>query len=735
MTRSPADDASTFRAFFDASHDLLCVAGADGFFRDLNDSWERVLGWTRTQLKSRPYLSFVHPDDTSATLARARLLQDGAAVVDFENRYRCADGSWRWLNWTAVPATEGGLFCIARDVTERHVMINELEDAKERFELAVRGADVGIWDWDVQADRMWLSPRFKQLLGFGEFELANDVIVLSSLLHPDDHTLAKAAFRRLLEKRQAYDLKCRLRTRSGEWRWYHAAGQAVWASDGQPQRLAGSLRDINADKLSESILKDSYEELEQSRNLLSDHAKRFARMAREAELQKERAQAADRAKSEFLATMSHEIRTPMNGVLGMLGLLLDTDLAAEQEKMALTARQSAEALLVIINDILDFSKLRAGKVEFEHYDFPVRDLTDSVTAILGPQAREKKLPLTVVIESDVPPFLNSDAGRIRQILINLVGNAIKFTDSGKVDVSVGHKMLDGGDIELLFTVCDTGIGIHPEVLPRLFDRFVQGDSSNSRHFSGTGLGLAICKELSEQLGGTISATSTPGRGSTFRFSIRCRRGMPPREDHADAESLAITRPLRILVAEDNHVNQAVITTLLHRFNHRTDLVANGKEAVDAVQAQPYDLVLMDVQMPEMDGVQATRAIRNLQAPARAVPIIALTASAMKSDRDRCLAAGMDDHIAKPIDLRHLMVAIARCVDQTETSGNPAQPPAPTRGADAGPAAGAGTGSVTGRPTRREAMTDHHHASADRASDELQALIAAIDHSASSGETA
>ena len=670
MSHEPAQRSTEeqFRSLIEHSLDLISIINPDGSIRYCSPSHQTVLGYAPEEVIGFDASEFVHPDD------RARLFQlfssglrsPGATVV-VEFRYRHKNGAWRVLEGSATRLREdssvAGIVVNSRDITDRRQADEALRQSEASYRELFENASDIVYTHDLDGNFTSVNKAARLLTGYADEEISTFNIV--QIVAPEHLERAIEATLRQLAKDvvPAYELD--IMARDGHRVTVEVHTRLI-EENGQPVGVQGIARDVTERR----------------------HAAEELRRA------KETAEAANRAKSEFLANMSHEIRTPMNGILGMTELALATSLTAEQHEYLDLVKISARALLTVINDVLDFSKIEARKLDLDHVAFDLRRTVTDVVKLFGPSAQQKGLGLTSTVAADIPEVLAGDPVRLRQILVNLIGNALKFTEHGAISVTVAiaecgmpgteceePPRLPAPDdarsaIELHFAVRDTGVGIPPEKHAVIFHAFEQVDGSSTRQYGGTGLGLTISKHLVAMMGGRMWLESVGGEGSTFHFTVRLQPAQPellsiesaawdvdhrrlptsPAEDeHA--------RHLRILVVEDNAVNQKVIMHILHNRGHTVALAGNGREALAALEQAMFDVVLMDVQMPEMDGFEATAAIRARESELRPdgshIPIIAMTAHAMAGDRDRCLASGMDSYIAKPIDTDELLAAIYR----------------------------------------------------------------------------
>ncbi len=582
-------------------------------------------------------------------------------------------GDGRWEKISERRTSDGGTVGVWTDITDlkrQELRLREAEAraraAEERLREAIGYLNVGFSLFDAD-DRLTLcNEQFKAIHG----ELAD---IIKPGITFEEILRASAAAGHIVKAKGRHEEWVAERMashRNPQGPFEHPLTNGRWlliderrTSDGG---IVGIRTDITRLKQQERQLREREEQLEAtvaklefSESELQQRAMTLRELARERAGQRERAIAASRAKSDFLAMMSHEIRSPLNGIIGYTDLLLDSPLAPEQRHCARVARQCGTALMTVIDDILDFSKIEAGKLDLACEDFDLAEALQAVAAMTRVAAENKDLRLTVAIGDGVPCHIKGDEARLRQVLLNLVTNAVKFTEAGGIDIATELVTVDADRVMVRFAVHDTGIGIPLDAQGQLFEAFYQVDGGYRRKAGGTGLGLAICQRLVRLMHGEITVQSMPGMGSRFEFTAEFARGVDPnpvtvsRTRPAPAET-----PARILLVDDLEVNREIAVALLTQAGHSVDTAADGAEAAAAVSANDYDLVLMDVQMPVMDGFEATLRIRALPAPKRDVRIVAMTAYATRQDIDRCLAVGMNGHLAKPIERRTLLDAVA-----------------------------------------------------------------------------
>jgi PAS domain S-box-containing protein len=522
---------------------------------------------------------------------------------------------------------------ISFDVTEIRDIERALEHSERRYRMVVQNTSDLLCTVDADGRLGFVSASAESLLGRRALDLEG--VPFTSLIHPDDARRVAHIAATTPHGASTPPVRHRVRHADGSWRWFEARGTNQ-LDDPEIPAWVVSARDVTDQVAADTALQAA----------------------------KEAAEVATRVKSELLANVSHEIRTPMSAILGMTELALGTDLDAEQRDYLRIVHSSSESLLTLINDLLDFSKMEAGRLDLESIPFRVRDTVYEALATVDGTAAPKGISLVPAIAESVPTTVVGDPWRLRQVLLNLLGNAVKFTDHGRVDVRVDVDDTGDGEVVLRFSVTDTGIGIEPEHLGSIFESFSQADGSTSRHYGGTGLGLAICRELVALMGGEIEVESEPGAGSVFTFAARLgvSRGAAPALPAVEPDP-GIDGTLHVLVADDSATNRTLVRRILERAGHTVTAVASGAEAMGAFRSDTFDLVLMDVQMPGVDGLAATRRIR--RAPGGLdVPIIALTAHAMAADRERCLAAGMDDYLAKPFRAEQLLRVISAAVRES-----------------------------------------------------------------------
>jgi PAS domain S-box-containing protein len=647
------------KAVLEEASDGIVTIDEQGLIETINPAAERIFGYSLNELRGRN-VALLMPREHAVKHDQyiARYLKTGQSRIigigrELVGRRKHGEEFPMELSISEVKLADRRLFTgIVRDITERknaEEALRHSEAQARQLSMVAARTDNAVIITDRKGRIEWVNNGFSRISGYA-FDEVKGRTPGSVLQGPESDPEIVHRMSTAIDSHRGFREEILNYNKDGKPYWILIEAQPIYDTHGEVVQFMAIERDITEEK-------ERRLELEQARI---------------------KAEEASRAKSRFLAMMSHEIRTPLNGVIGTLGLLRDTDLSGEQKKYVETGRYSAENLLTIINDILSFSKLEAGKDDIEESVFELRSLVESIGEVLSTRAREKSLALHFEADSVIPSHLAGDAGKIRQVLMNLAGNAVKFTERGEVRIRVSLLSHDGDELRLRFMVSDTGVGISAEDQKSLFDEF--WTLSPAYHTSGTGLGLAICRNLVEIMSGSIDMESTPGKGSRFWFdiplSVPSKDTLEDVANHAEEPQEnrlgAVNLRGRVLLADDSPANLMVGVGMLERLGLQVDTVSNGLEAVDALRTRPYDLVLMDIGMPEMDGIEATREIRKLGGETARIPVIAMTAHVMKGDREKILAEGLDDYICKPVNAGELIARLQHWLshDNGKTGGKP-----------------------------------------------------------------
>ncbi|MEX0789838.1 MAG: PAS domain S-box protein [Actinomycetota bacterium] len=630
----------------------IIATSADGFvsidagsrITDWNRQAELTFGWSKEEVLGLKLTETIIPVRFAAAhekgISRFLATGEGSVIgkrVEMTAVHRdCREFPVEMAVWATSDGDGWSFNAFLKDITQRKQAENRLRESEERFRLLAETAPVGIYRWDSQGRCTYVNKAWSAITGLSAEQATGDG--WAGIVHPDESARVISARREATDNSLDLQLRYRVRTPDGVEKWVDSRAVAIKGDDILSIRgYVGTMIDVTTQVEAEIAVAAARDE----------------------------ALAASKSKSQFLATMSHEIRTPMNGVIGLTELLLDSPLSSNQRTYAEGVKVSGEALLGIINNILDFSKNEAGKLVLEEVEFNPARTVEQVGGLIAEPARAGGLEVLVQTSPALPQVVRGDEGRLRQILMNLATNAVKFTAEGRVVLRVFPEGPPaGGRVPIRFEVVDTGPGIAGEVAEKLFQPFAQADASTTRHYGGTGLGLAICRQLATAMGGDVGLTSLPGEGSTFWL----RLGFPTAQGDAYGQTPPAAVPGagrarhgRILVVEDHPINQQVAMGLLAELGYSSEVASNGLEALEALTGSSYDAILMDCHMPGMDGFQATEELRRREGALVHTPIIAMTASALEEDRQKCLAAGMDDYLAKPIRDGELEAVLGRWI--------------------------------------------------------------------------
>ncbi len=606
-----------------------------------SDALIRRGGGRQPEYRLEDIVTSLHPEDVELDASIRRRITTEGGTASCHLRRRRADGGWRHtlVHFTAgrkLPSGKHEMFGFSQNITDLIEARDQAAVMSERLEIAMSAARAGVYEIDLRSSERWTSPQYQDLAG--PEALARHAVMPFGMYHDEDQTAVRDSWERCLRSSKVEWIDTRLYRPTGDEQWVRVFSRVQRNEHGLPVRAVGLMLDIQQQKHQELALVEA----------------------------KQQAEAATMAKSNFLATMSHEIRTPLNGVLGMAQSLATDNLTPEQREKVGVIVDSGKTLTSLLNDVLDLSKIEAGKIEISALDGDFPLTFQRLRQLFLSRADERGLEIKLNLAPNLPARLNFDPVRVRQCVGNLLSNAIKFTERGVVTLDVDATQMDSGDWRVAIKVSDTGIGMTPDVRARLFTIFTQADASITRRFGGTGLGLAITRQLARLMGGDVSVESEPGQGSTFTLEFIAAPAatlpmhgqqndatdQPQQMAPAAAESARL-RGIRILLVDDNAVNRQVVKLFTAQFAPVFVEAVNGQEALDRLHDQSFDLVLLDIHMPVMDGREAIKRIRGSTEAWRELPVIALTADAMSGDRERYLALGMTDYVSKPLDQREL----------------------------------------------------------------------------------
>ncbi|HIA52158.1 MAG TPA: PAS domain-containing sensor histidine kinase [Candidatus Melainabacteria bacterium] len=653
--------------FFTLSHELFCIAGFDGHFKQLNPQWTKVLGYSVEELKARPYLDFVHPEDREATLAQAEILSQGKHIHFFENRYLAKDGTIKWLMWSVSSDLNNSVvYAVAHDITQRRQTEAQLEDVSARINNVARHLPGVIYQFlkkksDGSYHFPYISESCRALLGYERHEIEQDSNLAFVNIHPDDQGPINEAIERSAQTMSAFKFEMRVMTgstlkvlRATSTPEYLENGDVLWN---------GLLMDISDLKTAEDKVKQLNEDLAQRVSILAAVNQELEILTHKLELAYDEALEASKLKSEFVANISHEVRTPISAVLGMTELLMDTSLSNEQSSFVKIVNESAQSLLTIINDILDFSKMEAGRLELEVIDLNVRSIVEGCADWLASSARRKRLALMTFCDPSIPQFVKGDPVRLRQVLLNLASNAIKFTENGEILVKASKFRETDERVVILFQVTDTGIGLSEAARKRLFQPFAQADGSTTRKYGGTGLGLSISKRLVEMMGGEIGVSSEEKKGSTFWFTVPLEREKWPAQPDMKAEQLQVLVPFDVLVIDSSTSSRSIISSYLSSAGIKVAEAGSPEEAHQLLSEAErnkshFTVTIVDSSQGNFDGFELSQKI--IESHSEVAGRVVLVASFDEKERmEKAVTGGVAACLVKPLRRAHLLEVVLK----------------------------------------------------------------------------